>query len=159
MNKKIKIQPILFLILLSVHSLGAQSRAFLQSGPTEWDSMPAIGLNAIKGYRGIYMFSMENADTSLQQRQAPVTVYFANTAVPAFSEWKTATTSPYIIYESTIETIFIYTHLENWTFFIDFQTKENINLSFLENIVRQMIFFVKDGDDFINASFPAIVEF
>ncbi|MCL2705482.1 MAG: hypothetical protein FWE72_04650 [Spirochaetaceae bacterium] len=153
---------ILFFITISVNSLEAQNKAFLQSGPFPCDGMPGIGFNSIPGYRGIYMFplgTMGKNDGTLESVQTSITVYFTQTVVPLFSNWRTVVSSPYTIYETESETIFIYTHFENWTFFIDFHIKENINLSFAENIVKQMIYFAKDGSNFINASFPAVIDF
>jgi len=141
---------ILFFLAISVNSLEAQNKAFLQSGPFPCDGMPGIGFNSIPGYRGIYILP--------ESMQVSITVYFTQTAFPVFGSWKKAATS-HAIYETESETIFIYTHYENWTFFIDFHIKENISLSFAENIVKQMIYFVKDGSDFINTSFPAVIEF
>jgi len=150
---------ILFFIAISVNSLEAQNKAFLQSGPIPCDGMPGIGFNSIPGYRGIYMFPGEKANSFSESMQTSVTVYFTQTNVPIFNSWKRVATSPNTIYATESETVYIYTHFENWTFFIDFNIKENINLFFAENIVKQMIYFTKDGSSFIDASFPAVIEF
>ena len=152
---------ILFLMAVSVNSLWAQNRAVFESGPVPCDGMPGIGRNAIPGYLGIYMIPLpkEKADSSSESTRIPVTVYFTQTNVPVFSSWKKVVESPNTIYATESETIYVYKHFENWAFFIDFKEKENINLSFAVNIVKQMIFFARDGSNFINTSFPAVVEF
>ena len=158
---------VLFFVTVIISSLGAQSsgaqkaqsRAFLESGPLPCSSMPAIGINALEGFRGIYMFSGKKTDSSVENAMTAVFVYFTRTAVPFFNNWKIVNPFPYKVYVTESETMFIYTHNENWTFFIDFQIKENINLSFMENVIKQMIYFARDGSNFINTSFPAIIEF
>ena len=163
MSKKTKILTIvLFFLALSLNSLEAQNKVFLQSGPLPCAGMPGIGLNSIPGYSGIYIFPEKKADISSElgyQEHASFTVYFSEKAIPVFSSWKKVATYPNTIYETESETIYIYIHSENWTFFIDFHIKENISLSFVENIVKQMIYFAKDGSTFVNASFPAIIDY
>ncbi len=157
MNRKVII--LFFIAVIGINSLEAQNRAFLESGPVSWSGMPGIGLNSIPGYKGVYMLSATKRGASSETALTPVDVYFTQTSVPVFSSWKTLTLSPNTIYETESGFVYIYKYLESWTFFIDFKIKENINLSFAENIVKQMIYFVKDGSNFINTSFPAVVEF
>ena len=151
---------VLFFIVVSINSLAAQNnKAFLFSGPFSCDGMPGIGLNSLPGYYGIYIFPGKKADSDLDSNHASLTVYFCQKKIPVFGSWKKVSANPNTIYETDSETIYIYSHSENWTFFIDFHIKENINLSFAENIVKQMIYFVKDGSNFINTSFPAVIDF
>ncbi|MCL2293733.1 MAG: hypothetical protein FWC36_02550 [Spirochaetes bacterium] len=148
---------VLFFVIAGLNSIEAQSRAFLESGPLAVSGMPGIGLNSIHGYRGVYMFSGGAREAAAVP--ASIVVYFAQTNIPVFSGWRIAAASPNTIYETETETVFVYIRPDNWAFFIDFQTKENINLSFAASIVRQMVFFIRDGSEFVNTSFPAIIEF
>ena len=157
--QKFKIRLIvLFFLSASVNSLAAQNRAFLESGPISCAGMPGIGINAIDGFRGIYILPVNEATVSLES-QPSVAVYFTGTVVPVFSSWRTVAASPYVIYATETEAVYVYIHYDNWSFFMDFRKIENMNLTFAVNIIRQMIFFVRDGSNFINSSFPALVEF
>ncbi|MCL2791487.1 MAG: hypothetical protein FWD87_00185 [Spirochaetaceae bacterium] len=156
MLQKLKIwSVILFFLVLSINSLEARGRAFLGSGPFLSEAMPGIGANSIQGFRGVYMLPAESPESA----QTSITVYFAQTAISVFDTWRTVASSPFTIYATESETVYVYVHARNWSFFIDFQKVENINLYFAEDVIRQMIFFAGDGSNFINSSFPAFVEF
>lgn len=138
--------------------------AYLESGPVPCSGMPGIGMNSISGYRGIYSLPAAAADAG-EKTQISVSVYFTNTVIPVFSEWTVLKSGSNTVYRIGSGSVFIYRHSENWTLFIDFSSTGNIAGSrsrvdeiFIEKLITQMIFFARDGSNFMNTSFPAVIE-
>ncbi len=130
-------------------------RAFLESGPLVCTGMPEIGMNAIKGYKGVYLMP---GNSRGEEKAVSVTAYFTKTSVPVFSGWVALKAGTSTVYRTSSGKVLIYRHNENWTLFLEFRNTAEPDLVFAESLIAQMVFFARDGTDFENTSFPAVVE-
>ncbi len=129
--------------------------AFLESGPSALSGMPGLGVNVLKGWKGIYQLPAGSGTAE------KVTVYFSKTSVPVFESWSEVKTASNTIFKAGQKNLFIYRYLENWTLFIEFNNDDIPPgaLFFTDALIQQMIFFVRDGSNFVNSSFPAVIEY
>jgi hypothetical protein len=161
LNKKL-FTPLLFaaMVLFSARAVFPLDKktAFLESGPVPCIGMPGIGINVISGYSGIYKIPANDTDD-----EKTLYIYFTNTVIPIFESWKIAKTKSQTVYQTQENNILIYRHFNGWTLFVEFKDFSDISekdiFAFFDEMIEQMIFFIKSGDDFLNASFPAIIEY
>ncbi|MDX9801814.1 MAG: hypothetical protein RBT69_10815 [Spirochaetia bacterium] len=142
--------------------------AYLDSGPSPITGIPGIGVNVLKGWKGVYLLQGEKKKSGSDSgkpgesvEEEKVTVYFTQNAVPVFESWSELKIESNIIYKTGQKNLYIYRYPENWTLLIEFQNDniESADFSFMDNLIRQMIFFVRDGSNFVNSSFPAVIEY
>lgn len=122
-------------------------------GPEKQIGMPGPGGENIEGFKGVYLLEKGEGQT------CSVNVYFSDETPISLEGWNLYKISGFNNVYSASPLLFFYNSNGKWSLFIEFEKEEDVEDVFIEKIITQMVFFVKEASDFMDSSFPAVLQF